>query len=195
MSQCCVGEAAGFWDSATVQGRLHQTSRCTRLLTRFVSLRSECLAQGKGHAKGCYDMDTEALKALALRNASVLMLGDSTSALLADHACGTFGNMPRSFIDVPLSLPNRSRYMHRLRSLDNHFCRLLGKGADAGLGLPLGTFSHYGVDGCVLSACVLCPLAACTRFSLSRLSVSLSGQALYMHSSQQHAPVSTRALP
>lgn len=82
----------------------------------------------------------------------MLMVGDSTSAQLADHSCQAFGATTRSFVPIPSQLPNRSKYSHRLRSLDNHYCRLLRGSGWSGrgrgdLGLPLGTFSHYGADG------------------------------------------------
>ena len=140
--RCHVGEAAGYWERASMRWQLHQTSRCGEL-RRYVDLRPDCVSRGKGKLRDCVELHREALDSLS--NASVLMLGDSTSAQLADHACDTLGQPTRSFVAVPKNVPNRSKYSHRLRSLDNHYCRLLGHGR--GHGLPLGTFSHYGVDG------------------------------------------------
>ena len=77
-----------------------------------------------------------------LANASILLVGDSTSAQLLWHACEAFERKPSSFIrvngrDYNISL---KRYTHRLRSLDNHACRLPGN-------VLLGSFSHYGATG------------------------------------------------
>ena len=160
-SRCFVGEAPGFWDRDSFQWQLHPTPRCPEPLRRFVSVRANCLERHRGSLIDCIRLH-EGLASLA--NESVLMVGDSTSAQLADHSCQAFGAPTRSFVAVPSRLPNRSIYSHRLRSLDNHYCRLLrgsswAKGGDreqatakgnantAELGLPLGTFSHYGVDG------------------------------------------------
>lgn len=157
--RCLVGEAPGFWDRASFQWQLHTTPRCPEPLRRFVSVRATCLERHRGSLIDCIRLH-EVLASLV--NESVLMVGDSTSAQLADHSCQAFGAPTRSFVAVPSRLPNRSIYSHRLRSLDNHYCRLLrgsswAKEGDreqatanahtAELGLPLGTFSHYGVDG------------------------------------------------
>jgi hypothetical protein len=77
-----------------------------------------------------------------LSNASILMVGDSTSAQLLMHACETFSLRPRSFVPVDAKALkiNLGAYRHRLRSLDNHVCNLPG-------GVVLGSFSHYGVAG------------------------------------------------
>lgn len=77
-----------------------------------------------------------------LANTSVLMVGDSTSAQLLMHACEAFGVRPKSFVPVDAHALNISlrKYTHRLRSLDNHACRLPGK-------FVLGSFSHYGATG------------------------------------------------
>ena len=130
-----------------------------------MSVRAKCLERHRGSLIDCIRLH-DGLASMA--NESVLMVGDSTSAQLADHSCQAFGAPTRSFVAVPSRLPNRSIYSHRLRSLDNHYCRLLrgsswARGGDreqanstgntqreantAELGLPLGTFSHYGVDG------------------------------------------------
>ena len=164
-SRCSVGEAPGLWDRQSFQWQLHPTPRCPEPLRRFVSVRAKCLERHRGSLIDCIRLH-DGLASMA--NESVLMVGDSTSAQLADHSCQAFGAPTRSFVAVPSRLPNRSIYSHRLRSLDNHYCRLLrgsswARGGDreqanstgntqreantAELGLPLGTFSHYGVDG------------------------------------------------
>lgn len=73
---------------------------------------------------------------------SLLMLGDSTSAQVLWHACEAFNVKPRSFVPVDAKALNISlkRYSHRLRSLDNHACRLPAN-------FTLGSFSHYGATG------------------------------------------------
>ena len=89
----------------------------------------------------CAVKDNKTL-ATELANASVLMIGDSTSAQLLWHTCEAYGVRPMSFIRVDAKAHNVSlkRYTHRLRSLDNHVCRLPGS-------VTFASFSHYGATG------------------------------------------------
>ena len=88
----------------------------------------------------CAQYDDELL-ASDLANTSVLMLGDSTSAQLLWHTCEAFYTRPASFVPIDAKIYGPlKRYSHRLRSLDNHVCRLRSD-------IVLGSFSHYGVAG------------------------------------------------
>ena len=83
----------------------------------------------------------ETLLTSELANASVLLIGDSTSAQLLWHGCEAFRSRPRSFVPIN-NVPSASLrpYTHRLRSLDNHACKLPGN-------ITFGSFSHYGATG------------------------------------------------
>ncbi len=139
---CHLGEAPGYWEAG--QWRVHNTSRCAdEPLRRYVWIRDECAQSGRGRA--CVVHDEAAMTTLS--NTSVLLLGDSTSAYLLAHACDAFGTATEPFIHVPRHIVNRSRYMHRLTSLDNHRCTLRPNASRHGAGVALGSFSHYGATG------------------------------------------------
>jgi hypothetical protein len=93
------------------------------------------------NVRSCTARDERMIEA-DVGNTSVLMVGDSTSAQVLWHACEAFNARPSPFIHVDARAFNVSlrRYTHRLRSLDNHACRLPGN-------VLLGSFSHYGVTG------------------------------------------------
>ena len=129
------------------------SSRCTAL-TRIVHANvSKCGPKraspvpgaGTTNLPSCADRDVELLKSPLLANASLLMLGDSTAAQLLLHACEAYSVRPKSFIPVDQSTARAlnfsvRKYGHRLRSLDNHACKLPGN-------FVLGSFSHYGATG------------------------------------------------
>lgn len=146
---CRIGEAPGFWRG--LEWQLHLSERCPTQLRRYVSVApSSCAAKAKGASGFPTSLPscTERRMALLdeLRNSSILLLGDSTSAQLLMHSCDAFSSSPKSFIAVPQGV-DRGKYHHRLRSLDNHACRLLRHSPGGGLGLPIGSFSHFGVTG------------------------------------------------
>jgi len=87
-------------------------------------------------------------KVARLKNTSVLMIGDSTTTKMFSEVCDLFGASTKSFIDTfrdqwasPLLGLDRSKYTHKLRSMDHHACQLLSDG------LTLGGFAHYGATG------------------------------------------------
>ncbi|KAL1495570.1 hypothetical protein AB1Y20_016931 [Prymnesium parvum] len=151
---CEVGAAPGYWGGArSLDWALHPTEQCPVALHAFVRVEpSACGAKATGKSglptnlPTCVVQDRAQLE--ALRNGSILMLGDSTSAQLLMHACDAFASKALSFVANASyfeTLPNATKYRHRLRSMDNHACRLLGR--RNGLGLPIGSFSHYGATG------------------------------------------------
>ena len=159
---CEVLQAPGYWSGPhSLDWTIHGSDRCPVPLHSYVRIdRSACSAKVTGKSglptslPSCVVQDRPRLD--ALRNGSILMLGDSTSAQLLMHACDAFSSKATSFIANATyfaNLPDRSKYQHRLRSMDNHACRLLSKrsGSDSGkrggLGLPFGSFSHYGATG------------------------------------------------
>jgi len=95
--------------------------------------------------RSCVQHDA-AMLTVDLHNASVLMLGDSTSAQLLMHTCEAFTAPTKSFVPVNLSRSDRHVYSHRLRSLDNHLCELRAGSGTSGR-VVLGSFSHFGVTG------------------------------------------------
>lgn len=151
---CWPGSAAGAWVHG-YEWRLNNASRgkngtaCTPL-HRFVHVeptrcgrkQASCVPNAPPSSLRSCSVRDEPLIAAELGNASVLMLGDSTSAQVLWHACEAFDSRPASFISVNARDFNVSlrKYSHRLRSLDNHACRLPG-------GVAFGSFSHYGATG------------------------------------------------
>jgi hypothetical protein len=141
---CRVVSAPGRWVGH--EWTLQNTSRFPLPLHRFVSIAPNCLASSKGGASpGCVQCHAAALARLGGSNASVLLLGDSTASYLHTHSCGAFGARPVPFIATGnLTAHQRYAYTHRLRSHDQHVCRLpIGHGD----GVMLGIFAHYGVTG------------------------------------------------
>lgn len=142
---CNVADAPGQWVGH--EWVLHKTSRCPLPLHRFVSIAPSCLARNRGDASpACVQRHAATLAMLGGSNASVLLLGDSTASYLHTHSCGAFGSRPVPFIATGnLTARQRHTYAHRLRSHDQHVCRLpVGPGGD---GVVLGIFAHYGVTG------------------------------------------------
>jgi len=142
---CNVADAPGQWVGN--EWMVQNMSRCPLPLHRFVSIAPHCLARGKGGAgPACVQKHSAALARLGGSNASVLLLGDSTASYLHTHSCGAFGARPVPFIAAGnLTARQRHAYAHRLRSHDQHACRLpTGPGGD---GVMLGIFAHYGVTG------------------------------------------------
>lgn len=90
--------------------------------------------------RSCTQRD-DALLATKLANASLLMLGDSTSAQVLWHACDAYSATELSFVDIPSRFRLRPNPYPRGRiTRDNHACELPGE-------VTLGSFSHYGVTG------------------------------------------------
>ena len=158
-SSCCpVGSWPGYWGGeAGSEWMVRNTGGCAQRPVRtFVHLRHKCL-QPSGPRTLSQCLVANATLIEQLRDASVLMLGDSTSAKLLTDACSAFKQPLRTWIHPPKTLKNLSKYRHRLSSADQTMCTLLGRprasdGAAAGaplqkrsLNLPLGSFSHYGV--------------------------------------------------
>ena len=145
--QCWPGTAPGRWHG--YEWRLQNDSGCPPLERYLHAAPERCSRKmpspvpgaGPSNLNSCAAVD-EALLTHDLRNASVLLIGDSTSAQILWHACETFNRKPSSFIKIDARALNVSlrRYTHRLRSLDNHVCRLPGN-------LAFGSFSHYGATG------------------------------------------------
>lgn len=151
MSRCALGQAPGYWSgleykrtSGPAEWRLHPrpprrqqaATACPDTLQRFLTFPQEC-AKRKGGI--CIETDPELFR--QLENASILMLGDSTTTKLFSAVCERFGRGSRSFISVPEGT-DRHKYQHKLRSQDHHVCNLQPKGK-----LPLGAFAHYGATG------------------------------------------------
>ena len=144
---CFPGSAAGAWRPGG--GPHWDLSGDCAPLTRYVWIEpGQCNKRvpstvpnaGPSNMPSCMSHDAGRL-ASDLTNVSVLMVGDSTSAQILWHACEGFQSKPHSFVPINTSLHGPlKRYNHRLRSLDNHACRLRR-------GLTLGSFSHYGVAG------------------------------------------------
>lgn len=135
---CFPGSAAGSWagGSDAVEWRLlpRNESKC-RPLRRYITVQKSAACP-----KLCAAANVS-LMASDLRDASVLMVGDSTSAYVLAHGCGLFSSTPTNFVPIGrLSRAQKAKYGHRLRSLDNHACSLAGN-------VSFGSFSHYGATG------------------------------------------------
>lgn len=158
---CWPGSAPGRWDApSSPYDWVLRNSSC-RPLRRFVFANaSRCEAPvpavvprgSPTQLPSCGVRDEALFRSLG--NTSVLLVGDSTSAQLLWHACETHRQPPQPF--VPVHGPehealNKSMlrwYHHRLRSLDNHYCRLrAGRAGRSGreASVLLGSFSHYGI--------------------------------------------------
>ena len=161
------GTAAGAWhnyewllrndswppsSNKTAAEGSRRNSSCTAVLRKFIHADTKLCKRkvpstagkdgGLTNLPSCSARD-EPLLASRLANGSVLMVGDSTSAQLLWHACDAYSSRPRSFIHIDMKALNISSlkpYHHRLRSLDNHACKLPGN-------VALGSFSHYGATG------------------------------------------------
>ena len=155
MPQCWPGTAAGGWrryewvlrgNGTVAHSNGTGGARCAPLADFVHAEIKRCGAKARSPVPGasptnlpsCSLRDDRLLRS-SLANASLLMVGDSTSAQLLLHACEAYGSRPKSFIE---HWPNvsTSKYRHRLRSLDNHHCTLPGN-------FRLGSFSHYGATG------------------------------------------------
>lgn len=136
--------APGHWDS--LDWKIHRTRSCGAPLLPFVRINDECVQHPSARRTLSSCLVRNATLLRLLENASILLLGDSTSAQLLDHACQAFQSKPHSFVPVPKDTSELSRYAHRLHSLDNHRCWLL-RGDGGGSRLPIGSFSHYGATG------------------------------------------------
>lgn len=144
---CFVGSAPGAWHGGQApEWVLSNGSGCSPL-RRYVwvdpqrctkKVVSTVPGGGTSNLASCVQHDAAQLWS-ELANTSVLMLGDSTAAQVLWHACDAFSAHPKSLVRINSSVPLK-KYAHRLRSLDNHACRLA---AD----ITLGSFSHYGVAG------------------------------------------------
>ena len=137
-NECGLGQAPGYWSGP--EWHLHEPRppRCAGVtLQRFLSHPSPCPASWK--RKGpCFAKNMPLIRQLG--NASILMVGDSTTTKLFDSVCELFQtNKPKTFIPIPNGTV-RGRYQHKLRSADHHHCHLTK-------GLTLGAFAHYGVTG------------------------------------------------
>ena len=151
---CWPGSAPGVWQRyewvlRNGSASHSNASRCAPL-RRFVhaepkacqhKVASKVPNAGPTNLPSCSVRDEPLLRS-SLGNASVLMVGDSTSAQVLWHACDAYSARATSFIPVDAHALNISlgKYKHRLRSLDNHACTLPGN-------LLLGSFSHYGATG------------------------------------------------
>ena len=144
---CWIGTAAGTWRA--YEWRLSNRTGCPPLRRYVHAELSSCGKKqastvpgaGPSNLKTCAVKDN-ALLARDLSNASVLLVGDSTSAQLLWHACEAYDKRPASFVKVDARALNISlkRFTHRLRSLDNHACHLNSE-------TVLASFSHYGATG------------------------------------------------
>lgn len=144
---CWIGEAAGGWRA--YEWQLSNHTGCPPLRRYVHAALSSCGKKeastvpgaGPSNLKTCAVKDRELL-ARDLTNASVLLVGDSTSAQLLWHACEAYDRRPASFVKVDARALNVSLkgFSHRLRSLDNHACSLASN-------LILASFSHYGATG------------------------------------------------
>ncbi len=149
--RCWPGAAAGSWTNASATGVYDWVlpSHCPALRRYLHADRNACNKRQPSviagapptNLRSCSVRD-EALLAADVGDASILMLGDSTSAQVLHHGCESLGSKPRPFIPIERNLPRATvnKYSHRLRSLDNHACTLPGGGS-------LSSFSHYGVTG------------------------------------------------
>ena len=158
-SACFPGSAPGVW-SAGRAPEWHLSSHECAPLRRYVWVDpAKCAKRqpstvpnaGPSNAPSCVQRDGVLLSA-DMTNASVLMLGDSTSAQLLWHTCEAFRARPQSLVVINASHGSLKKYTHRLRSLDNHVCQLpLATANETASERPdhfvLGSFSHYGVAG------------------------------------------------
>ena len=160
-------ETAGHWDEWT----LHPSRTCNDTILPFVRVRTGCEAdEGNQQELGasalrCVDMDTSALR--RLRNASVLMIGDSVTAGLYRSACLAMGRAKTG--NRMLSAPTFSKqikdwighnmtagrlaakpYYHLSHGDGTHHWCAAGYKATRRFpydGPALGSFVHYGVVG------------------------------------------------
>ena len=115
-SSCCpVGSWPGYWGGeAGSEWVVRNTGGCAQRPVRtFVRLRHKCL-QPSGPRTLSQCLVANATLIEQLRDASVLMLGDSTSAKLLTDACSAFKQPLRTWIHPPKTLKNLSKYRHRL---------------------------------------------------------------------------------
>ena len=143
-----LGQAPGYW--ADKEWQLHPRpqgeAHCPATLRRFLSFPDSCDPKSRLKKGPCLVIDHD--KMARLKNTSVLMIGDSTTTKMFSEVCDLFGASTKSFIDTfrdqrasPLLGLDRSKYTHKLRSMDHHACQLLSDG------LTLGGFAHYGATG------------------------------------------------
>jgi hypothetical protein len=98
---CEVGEAPGFWRG--LEWTLHTTVRCPKPLRQLVHVKPKaCQSKEKGVSGLSTSLPTCVVRHMQLlehlRNRSVLMMGDSTSAQLLMHSCDAFTSkvLPRT---------------------------------------------------------------------------------------------------
>ena len=155
LSKCFPGSAPGRWHGSRAPEWVIASPECPPL-KRYVWVEpTQCVKRqpstvpnaGPSNLPSCVQRN-DSLLANGLANASVLMVGDSTSAQLLWHSCEAFRARPQTLVAIDPSHGPLKKYAHRLRSLDNHVCDLpAGAGTERREHLVFGSFSHYGVTG------------------------------------------------
>ena len=104
---------AGFWRG--LEWQLHLSECCPTQLRRYVSVAPSSRATKAKCASGLPTSLPSCTERMALldelRNSSILMLGDSTSAQLLMHSCDAFSSSPKSFVAVPQDV-DLGKYHH-----------------------------------------------------------------------------------